>query len=95
MNIAINFLTSPFLYRVLASYNGLEYGSTIYLAQMRQCKMGFMYLYIKTLYGKTIVLVVQEDESIVGVKHEIQEKEGIPANQQRLVYLGYKLENGR
>ena len=57
--------------------------------------MGFMYLYIKTLYGKTIVLVVQEDESIVGVKHEIQEKEGIPANQQRLVYLGYKLENGR
>ena len=57
--------------------------------------MGCMYLYIKTLYGKTIVLVVQEDESIVGVKHEIQEKEGIPANQQRLVYLGYKLENGR
>ena len=57
--------------------------------------MGFMYLYIKTLYGKTIVLVVQEDESIVGVKQEIQEKEGIPANQQRLVYLGYKLENGR
>ena len=57
--------------------------------------MGCMYLYIKTLYGKTIVLVVQEDESIVGVKQEIQEKEGIPANQQRLVYLGYKLENGR
>ena len=57
--------------------------------------MGFMYLYIKTLYGKTIVLVVLEDESVVGVKYKIQEKEGIPANQQRLVYLGYKLENGR
>ena len=55
-----------------------------------------MYLYVKkTLDGKTMVLVVLEDESILDVKSKIQEEEGIPVNQQRLVYLGYQLENRR
>ena len=79
------------LYRIIFIVWGLTLGCYVFtFKQEPTCD-----IFYKNLSGHTCLLKVQLSNTTDNVKGQIQAKEGIPPNEQRLIYAGKPLEDGK
>ena len=71
------------------------FASEVKVRERPRPKAGEFEIVVKTLTGKTLFISVHPTDTIEILKEQVQETEGIPVDQQRIVYAGKQLEDGR
>ena len=78
------------------TYYNIQRDSTIHLILKYRLPRKDMNIFVKiVLNGKILTLDVEKSDTIQNVKAQIQNIEGIPIDQQTLLFSGYKLENNK